>query len=96
MKKKIIVGIGVVLFIIGGFYVLMLEPENSTTIEAFVDGRDTRDVIEELENDLDERIAGGVYQDGIELTYGNESMKIYDEQDEFYVSIAPYINSTHG
>ncbi len=96
MKKKFVIGAVTLLVIVGAFIVLQIDTNKASTIESFVENRDTRDIVEELENDLDEKIAGAVWQDSIELTYGNESLKIYDEKDEFYVSIAPYVNNTHG
>ncbi len=68
---------------------------NRNEIEKFIDNRDTREIVEVLENDLDEEIKGVVKQDNIELSLNNEVVKLVDDQEQFYVSIAPYFNQTH-
>lgn len=57
---------------------------------------DTRRIVEELENATTQEVTGVVYQGFIEINENGKKTKIYDDQDMFYVSIAPYIEYTHA
>ncbi len=92
MKKGLII-IGIIFIALTTYFVF--KKPATPVINEYTNGKTTREVVEKLENDLDEQVVGAVWQDEIELTFNNESVKIYDEQDQFYVSIAPYIDNTH-
>lgn len=97
MKKIVVIFCGIIILIGVSILLLSDSPSNNIdTVAAFVKDRDTREIVKDLENDLNEKIIGAVWQNGIELQYKNETKWIYDDKDEFYVSIAPYINNTHG
>lgn len=98
MNKKIGIIVAIVLLVAGvlvGKSFIEKKEVDQTDIEKYINGLSTREVVEKMENDLDEDISGAVWQDRIELEYKNESVELVDSDDLFYVSIAPYVNSTH-
>lgn len=99
--KKIALIIGVLGFFIGGFYILTKGTSNDDDILAKynLDGLKTKELVEKLENpeanDLLD-LGASIFSDRIEFTDENNKQTYKIEGDEFYISIAPYINNTHG
>ncbi len=92
MNKKLLVIPIVILILIGSY----LAFKGNDGVEIDLENDDTRSIVEALENASNDDVIGVVHQDYIEITQGSKKTKIYDEEDMFYVSIAPYIDFTHA
>lgn len=92
MNKKLLIIPVVILVLVGSFFAFKGEKN----VELDLEKDDTRTIVENLENATEGDVMGVVYQDYVEITEGNKKTKIYDDEDMFYVSIAPYIDFTHA
>jgi len=93
--KKIYIGLGLVLLLALGILAYTRSSTNEAFLNDFVDGRSTREMVEYLEiRGSDSPVFAVAFPDRIELSEGDHTLNLYD--DDFYVSIAPYLNFTHA
>jgi len=102
--KKAIIGLFVVLTIgLASGCSNASQSNSSNQLEAFIEGKTTREVVSILEDTvIGGEIIGFVRPNRIELSLVEagdfeplDTLYLYDSEDEFYVSIAPYIQFTH-
>ncbi len=94
MNKKIVFGIiAIILFFVGIF---ALDPKEYSNLKKFVEENDVRTVVAKLENGEVEELNGVAYPNYIEVSNERETVVLEDDNNEFYVSIAPYFDTTHS
>ncbi len=92
MKK--ILTISILSIITIGSFLILFDKEKDTLTE--IKGREVRDVVEDFENGVYTDVDAAAFSTHIEVYKDNEVVKLYDKEDMFYVSIAPYVNLTHA
>lgn len=99
-NKKLIIIFGIGIGIILASLVL-LRPVSADLLTKYnLDGLSDEELVYKLENfafdNPDVKLGAGIYGDRIEIADETGQQVIEITNDKFYVSIAPYINSTHG
>ncbi len=91
MRKMIAASVVV---IIVGTLMFMNTKQESDLIDT-IRSEDVRDVVKNLENGVYDNVNAAAFSTHIEVNVEGEQILLYDEEDMFYISFAPYINTTH-
>lgn len=98
--KKVSIIIGIIILIGGGIFLKeKYLPKEDLLTKYKLNDLDKKELVEKLENPQENNLEGlgaSISSDRIEFSDGNETQTYKFDGDEFYISIAPYINTTHS
>lgn len=95
--KNILIGIGFLLGLVGFFFVIQTNQGEDVLARYGLDGLTVSEMVEKLENQTNELSSLKASIDGtnLNLVINGETIAYSLPKDLFYLSFAPYINTSH-
>jgi hypothetical protein len=93
MRKNTILVVGMIVIILGGYLVAMnIDRDKSEVIE----GQNIKQLVHDFSVGINKAKSASITSRQLIVTHSDESQVIYDLlEEDFFVSIAPYVEQTH-